>query len=50
MCMKGVFTFLVDHLGVKDVQFEELISLDAGYLGQLRFADRGKDFYSTIGR
>lgn len=31
----GVFTFLLDNLGVKDVQFEELIALDAEYLRQL---------------
>ncbi|MCJ1294668.1 hypothetical protein MMC34_006226 [Xylographa carneopallida] len=30
----GVFTYLVDNLGVKDVQFEELIALDAVYLQQ----------------
>ena len=33
---KGVFTFLVNNLGVKDVQFEELIALDADSLKQLR--------------
>ncbi|KAL8678910.1 MAG: hypothetical protein Q9186_004767 [Xanthomendoza sp. 1 TL-2023] len=32
----GVFTYLLDHLGVKDVQFEELISLDADFLRQRR--------------
>lgn len=31
----GVFTFLLDKLGVKDVQFEELVALDAEYLRQL---------------
>ncbi|ATZ54346.1 hypothetical protein BCIN_10g03540 [Botrytis cinerea B05.10] len=31
----GVFTFLLDNLGVKDVQFEELIALDSDYLRQL---------------
>ncbi|KAF8863825.1 ubiquitinyl hydrolase [Acephala macrosclerotiorum] len=31
----GVFTFLLDNLGVKDVQFEELIALDSTYLNQL---------------
>ncbi|POS88056.1 Cysteine proteinase [Erysiphe pulchra] len=31
----GVFTFLLDNLGVKDVQFEELVALDAEYLRQL---------------
>ncbi|KAL6720426.1 hypothetical protein ACLMJK_002348 [Lecanora helva] len=30
----GVFTFLIDNLGVKDVQFEELIALDAELLKQ----------------
>jgi len=30
----GVFTYLVDNLGVKDVQFEELIALDADFLRQ----------------
>ncbi|KAL3425957.1 ubiquitin carboxyl-terminal hydrolase, family 1 [Phlyctema vagabunda] len=31
----GVFTFLLDNLGVKDVQFEELIALDPSFLHQL---------------
>lgn len=31
----GVFTFLLDNLGVKDVQFEELIALDPAFLHQL---------------
>jgi ubiquitin carboxyl-terminal hydrolase L5 len=31
----GVFTFLLDSLGVSKVQFEELISLDADDLRQL---------------
>ncbi|RAL60799.1 hypothetical protein DID88_009904 [Monilinia fructigena] len=31
----GVFTFLLDNLGVKDVQFEELIALDSDFLRQL---------------
>jgi len=30
----GVFTYLVDNLGVQNVQFEELIALDADYLRQ----------------
>jgi len=30
----GVFTYLVDNLGVKNVQFEEMIALDADYLEQ----------------
>jgi ubiquitin carboxyl-terminal hydrolase L5 len=31
----GVFTFLLDNLGVKGVQFEELIALDSTFLDQL---------------
>ncbi|KAF3770660.1 ubiquitinyl hydrolase [Cryphonectria parasitica EP155] len=31
----GVFTFLLENLGVKDVQFEELISMDPEALAQL---------------
>ncbi|KAJ9142651.1 Ubiquitin carboxyl-terminal hydrolase [Pleurostoma richardsiae] len=31
----GVFTYLVENLGVNDVQFEELLSLDADALAQL---------------
>lgn len=31
---QGVFTYLVDNLGVKNVQFEELIALDADFLKQ----------------
>lgn len=34
---QGVFTYLIDNLGVKDVQFEELISLDPSELQQLRY-------------
>ncbi|KAL7269150.1 hypothetical protein RUND412_008197 [Rhizina undulata] len=30
----GVFTYLVENLGVKNVQFEEMLSLDADYLRQ----------------
>ncbi|KAI9816663.1 MAG: hypothetical protein M1832_005049 [Thelocarpon impressellum] len=29
---EGVFTYLLDNLGVRDVQFEELIALDADFL------------------
>jgi ubiquitin carboxyl-terminal hydrolase L5 len=32
---QGVFTYLLDNLGVKDVQFEELLSLDPDALAQL---------------
>ena len=35
--IQGVFTFLLNNLGVKDVQFEELIALDADYLRQLGY-------------
>ncbi|KAI1005452.1 hypothetical protein K3495_g2768 [Podosphaera aphanis] len=31
----GVFTFLLENLGVKDVQFEELLALDADHFRQL---------------
>lgn len=31
----GVFTYLLENLGVKDVQFEELLSLDAQALAEL---------------
>ncbi|KAK3902548.1 ubiquitin carboxyl-terminal hydrolase [Staphylotrichum tortipilum] len=31
----GVFTYLLDNLGVKDVQFEELLSLDPDALAEL---------------
>ncbi|KAK3940784.1 ubiquitinyl hydrolase [Diplogelasinospora grovesii] len=31
----GVFTYLLDNLGVKDVQFEELLSLDPSSLAEL---------------
>ncbi|KAH7044675.1 ubiquitin carboxyl-terminal hydrolase [Macrophomina phaseolina] len=31
----GVFTYLLQNLGTKDVQFEELIALDSDYLRQL---------------
>src|SRR6266566_152345 len=33
---QGVFTYLVDNLGAKGIQFEELISLDAGALAELQ--------------
>lgn len=36
-CEKGVFSHLVAQLGVKDVQFEELVALDANYLAAQRF-------------
>lgn len=32
---QGVFTYLLDNLGVKDVQFEELITMDPSALAQL---------------
>lgn len=32
---KGVFTSLIENLGVKNVQFEELISLDADTIRSL---------------
>jgi len=34
--LQGVFTYLIEKLGVKDAQFEELLSLDAESLQQLR--------------
>jgi hypothetical protein len=35
--VQGVFTSLVESLGVKDVQFEEIISLDVVSLQVLRY-------------
>lgn len=35
--LQGVFTSLVENLGVKGVQFEELISLDADTIRSLRY-------------
>ncbi|ODH24707.1 hypothetical protein ACO22_05262 [Paracoccidioides brasiliensis] len=37
---EGVFTSLIESLGVKDVQFEELISLDADTIRSLRYSAR----------
>ena len=34
---QGVFTYLVDSLGVKNVQFEELLALDADYLKEQQY-------------
>ncbi len=33
--MQGVFTYLLDNLGVKDVQFEELLTLEPERLAEL---------------
>lgn len=40
--MQGVFTYLIDNLGAKDVQFEELISLDPESLRQQRWVVTGR--------
>lgn len=37
---QGVFTSLIENLGVKNVQFEELISLDADTIRSLRYTHR----------
>ena len=34
---QGVFTYLLQNLGAKDVQFEELISLEPDELRRLRY-------------
>lgn len=34
LLFQGVFTYLVENLGVKNVQFEEMIALDSDYLGR----------------
>ena len=39
---QGVFTNLIDNLGVKDVQFEEIISLDSETLRQQRSVGMGQ--------
>ena len=33
----GVFTFLVENLGVKGVELEELVALDEDVLRQMRY-------------
>lgn len=37
MTSQGVFTSLIENLGVKGAQFEELISLDADTIRSLRY-------------
>lgn len=34
LLFQGVFTYLVENLGVKNVQFEEMIALDSDYLAR----------------
>lgn len=38
LLLQAVFTHLVDKLGVKEVQFDELVEIDADYLRQQRCA------------
>lgn len=45
--IQGVFTSLIENLGVKDVQFEELISLDADTIRSLRYDGCTAVSYST---
>ena len=43
---QGVFTSLIENLGVKGAQFEELISLDADTIRSLRY--RTPHSHSTV--
>lgn len=45
--MQGVFTYLIDNLGAKDVQFEELISLDSESLRQQRCVVTGRRTWTS---
>jgi len=45
--MQGVFTYLIDNLGAKDVQFEELISLDSESLRQQRYVVTGRRTWTS---